>query len=66
MKLLIRWMRDYYTLLCIHAGNTKISMSLYLADIPQMAFVSEPILGNPDHRWKEFRSAVIRGPDSMI
>ena len=49
MKLLIRWMRDNYTLLRIHAGNTRISMSLYLADIPQVAFVSEPILGNPDH-----------------
>ena len=35
---------------------------VFLADIPQMAFVSEQIVGEPDHRWKKFRSAVIRQP----
>ena len=35
-------------------------------DIPQMAFVSEPIVGNPHHRWKKFCSAVIRQPRLMI
>ena len=31
-----------------------------VSDIPQMAFVSEPIVGKAHHRWKKFRSAAIR------